>query len=614
MRPHATGRCATADRHSPGRRAGRRGGHPPVSACARGRRARDRRRRHRLRGHAVRVPRSARLAARRRARRHRRGRSRSAAASPSACSTRRSPGSASGSARCMCAGALADHGYVWWPGLLGGALCAALAGAATQSLVMRTRARLDAEARAALPVYLEGAGVRARRAGRRRRARHGRSRSASSRSSCAARAAARARSTRACASSGDGEQPPKLVLTVIDGMKPTMLQRAIGAGTAPALKAIRDRGTYVDDCCAAFPSVTPVCAGVIATGRMQDEHRVPSMNWYSREEERYVEYGSSFSASRKFGLNRQLVDTIFNMNSQHLAADVPTIFETLDDAGVRTACTSYLIFRGRHAHEVSRDWALTRVASQLFKRSVMGPGRALLRRHLREPQDGLLVADGDPRDARPARRLRRLLPRRARPLRLPAAVAARQRRALAQVRPARADRVDRGGRRRAVARHGGRRRRRDVPRRARDDRHGRPLAFAHRAGRRRSPEAFADWKVLRPVGHERGRGRDRAVPGAALGDGLPPAPVARRRARAGRRRRRARSRASTSSCGARAGARAIAGERGELSFAPGDQVVDDRGLRWDVDGELDDAARHDRGRHASSASTTRTRCGACGRR
>jgi hypothetical protein len=168
-------------------------------------------------------------------------------------------------------------------------------------------------------------------------------------------------------------KPRKLVLTVIDGMKPTMLQRAIGAGCAPALKAIHDRGTYVSDCVAAFPSVTPVCAGTIATGRLQDEHEIPSMNWYSREEERYVEYGSSFQASRRFGLNRQLVDTIFNMNEHHLAADTPTIFETLDDAGVRSACTTYLIFRGRHPHEVSKDWALTRVASSLFKRSVMGP-------------------------------------------------------------------------------------------------------------------------------------------------------------------------------------------------------------------------------------------------
>lgn len=59
----------------------------------------------------------------------------------------------------LCAGALADDHFMWWPGLLGGGLSAALAGAATQSLVVRVRARLDAEARAALPVYLEGTAV-----------------------------------------------------------------------------------------------------------------------------------------------------------------------------------------------------------------------------------------------------------------------------------------------------------------------------------------------------------------------------------------------------------------------------------------------------------------------
>jgi len=167
--------------------------------------------------------------------------------------------------------------------------------------------------------------------------------------------------------------PPKLVLVVIDGLKPAMVQRAMNAGSAPALAAIRARGTYVGECCAAFPSVTPVCAATIATGRLQDEHEIPSMNWYSRAEQRYVEYGSSFSASRKVGLNRQLVDTIFNMNAVHLSPDVTTVFEALDDIDVRTAGTTYLMFRGRHPHEVSKDFALTRVASQLFKRSVMGP-------------------------------------------------------------------------------------------------------------------------------------------------------------------------------------------------------------------------------------------------
>jgi hypothetical protein len=57
------------------------------------------------------------------------------------------------------AGTLADHSDIWWPGLLAGGLCAALALAATRSLVVRVRARLDEEARGALPVYLEGTAV-----------------------------------------------------------------------------------------------------------------------------------------------------------------------------------------------------------------------------------------------------------------------------------------------------------------------------------------------------------------------------------------------------------------------------------------------------------------------
>ena len=60
-------------------------------------------------------------------------------------------------------------------------------------------------------------------------------------------------------------RPPKLIVTVIDGMKPSMAERAMRSGTAPALSAIAARGTYVDECVAAFPSVTPVCAATIRT-------------------------------------------------------------------------------------------------------------------------------------------------------------------------------------------------------------------------------------------------------------------------------------------------------------------------------------------------------------
>ena len=166
----------------------------------------------------------------------------------------------------------------------------------------------------------------------------------------------------------------KLVLVVIDAMKPEMLDRAIESGRAPALQRIAQEGAYVNDVVAAFPSVTPVCAATITTGVGSDEHQIPSMNWYHRFEERYIEYGSSFSATRQFGVVRSLTDTIYRMNAEHLSNDTPTVFESLDDVGLRTAGTTYLIYRGRHQHDVAQESALARlVTSTLFRRTIFGP-------------------------------------------------------------------------------------------------------------------------------------------------------------------------------------------------------------------------------------------------
>jgi len=166
----------------------------------------------------------------------------------------------------------------------------------------------------------------------------------------------------------------KLVLIVVDAMKPEMLEQAVAAGRAPAMARIMADGVYVNGAVAAFPSVTPVCAATITTGVGPDQHLIPAMNWYHRIEERYVEYGSSFSASRQFGLVKSLTDTVYRMNAEHLSGDTPTVFESLDDQGLRTAGTTYLIYRGRHQHEVAQESPLARVVtSTLFRRTVLGP-------------------------------------------------------------------------------------------------------------------------------------------------------------------------------------------------------------------------------------------------
>jgi hypothetical protein len=168
-------------------------------------------------------------------------------------------------------------------------------------------------------------------------------------------------------------QPRKLVLAVIDSLKPDMLEEAIEEGRAPALAAVRERGAYIPDCVSTFPSVTPVASAAIATGSGPGEHHIPSMNWFHRGEERYIEYGSSFQASRAFGVVRSLYDTVYNMNMAHLSRARKTVFEHLDDAGLRTACTTYLIYRGRTRHDPSGESVYRRIGEALqFRHPVYG--------------------------------------------------------------------------------------------------------------------------------------------------------------------------------------------------------------------------------------------------
>ncbi len=172
------------------------------------------------------------------------------------------------------------------------------------------------------------------------------------------------------------ERPKKLVLTYVDSLRTDMLERAVAEGSAPTFGALLERGVLVPDCVSSFPSVTPVACAEIVTGVAADRHWITGMNWFHRLERRYVEYGSSLEASRTVGIFRALYDLVYNMNLAHLSPEVETLFERLDDAGVRTACTPFLIYRGRHRHEVSLDGLMRRAVETTrlkFRHHTWGP-------------------------------------------------------------------------------------------------------------------------------------------------------------------------------------------------------------------------------------------------
>jgi hypothetical protein len=168
----------------------------------------------------------------------------------------------------------------------------------------------------------------------------------------------------------------KLVLTYVDSLRTDMLERAVGDGRAPAFEALLERGVLVPDCVSSFPSVTPVACAEMVTGVAADQHWISGMNWFHRLEQRYVEYGSSLEATRTVGVFRALYDLVYNMNLAHLNPAAETLFERLDDAGVRTACTPFLIYRGRHRHQVSLEGLMRRAVETTrlkFRHHTWGP-------------------------------------------------------------------------------------------------------------------------------------------------------------------------------------------------------------------------------------------------
>ena len=168
----------------------------------------------------------------------------------------------------------------------------------------------------------------------------------------------------------------KLVLTYVDSLRTDMLERAVREGRAPNFGDLLERGVLIPDCVSSFPSVTPVACAEMVTGVAADRHWISGMNWFHRLERRYVEYGSSLDATRTVGVFRALYDLVYNMNLAHLSPEVETLFERLDDAGLRTACTPFLIYRGRHRHQVSLDGLLRRAVETTrlkFRHHTWGP-------------------------------------------------------------------------------------------------------------------------------------------------------------------------------------------------------------------------------------------------
>jgi hypothetical protein len=146
----------------------------------------------------------------------------------------------------------------------------------------------------------------------------------------------------------------KVVYIVIDGCRTDAFEQAMASGKAPALEFLHDRGYYHRESVAVFPSITPCATASLITGETPDRHGIPGQCWYDRDEERIVNYGQGPRVAVMQKMREVATDLLVNLNEKHLSRDVLTLHERLEDMGLTTATTNFLVRRGRHRHKVDQ--------------------------------------------------------------------------------------------------------------------------------------------------------------------------------------------------------------------------------------------------------------------
>ncbi|MGH2821396.1 MAG: alkaline phosphatase family protein [Actinomycetota bacterium] len=165
----------------------------------------------------------------------------------------------------------------------------------------------------------------------------------------------------------------RVVYIVIDGMNRDAFEQVTASGRAPALAFLREHGTYARGAVAVFPTITPCATASLVTGALPAEHGIPGMCWYDRDAQRFVNYGQSPRAAVVEGVSQVVTDFLVNLNTRHLMPGVETVHEQVDRLGYTSASINYMVFRGPYDHRLRQTlWHRLFVRGRL-PRSLPGP-------------------------------------------------------------------------------------------------------------------------------------------------------------------------------------------------------------------------------------------------
>lgn len=150
-----------------------------------------------------------------------------------------------------------------------------------------------------------------------------------------------------------------VIMLVIDTLMDPPLQEAIKNNRAPAFKFLIENGMYYPDVVSPFPTMSVNVDTTLLTGTFCNQHQLPGLVGFNKQENRLINYGSHIRELWKLGLNRSLEDILFNLNDVHISKEVKTIHEELEIRGKHSASIYALVYRGNTSHQYKLPKLLT---------------------------------------------------------------------------------------------------------------------------------------------------------------------------------------------------------------------------------------------------------------
>jgi hypothetical protein len=168
----------------------------------------------------------------------------------------------------------------------------------------------------------------------------------------------------------------KVLLVVVDAASPRVFCPAVQTGRLPHLNRLADAGEMHQASVSIFPSITPAATASIITGEYPAGHGIVGAAWYEQSKDEIAYYGDDLWVIGAEGFGAFLRDFLVHLNGDRLVA--PTLFESIEQQGMKAASLNYLVHRGLCQHRVNVPWLLAVLPGVPLAETVKGPSTLCL--------------------------------------------------------------------------------------------------------------------------------------------------------------------------------------------------------------------------------------------